>query len=587
MVSSTGAGPKDKILVEKMKQTLDFKWHDIDWNKCFSKVAQLQNRIAVEYMAGDYKLVQKLQNALVNSFQRRAIAVRKVTFVNKGKVTPGVDNLVVLTPEQRRKLVLDLQQHREIKPSPVRRVWISKDGTPVKPDYSNGRPLGIPCIYDRAAQAVWRLALQPIAECVRDRNSYRYRPHRSIHDQAQAIFLRSQHRYRLTEVLEADIKGFFDNIAHDWILNNIPMDRKVLKGWLEAGYVHNFQIHETESGVPQGGVISPVIANMVLDGLEEMVQKAAKRRDPRSTYKNVMTVRYADDFVVLGRTQDILKVVTPAIEEFLQKRGLSLNPKKTVTTSLRNGFDFVGFNFKLYPHLRKPLGFMLLVKPSRKSIQKFKDKVKRAFCGRHAEGSAYDLIYKLNPILKGWRNHRSHVVSKRLFAKLEWYIWHKCLNWAKKKHPTLGVKEVLKKYFKTHEGRVLCFYGNKEGKELYLFLLTKVPIKRQKLVRDKNPYLLENAEYYKKRTRRAAFAGLPKMRYQLLKHRKGVCPVCEQLINPQYERYEVHHILRKKKGGKNKLKNLVALHRECHRQVTYTKNPVLIARFQRKGLLRA
>lgn len=568
-----------------MRKRFDFNWHDIDWNICYRKVAQLQNRIAVESMAGNYRLVRKLQNALVHSFQRRAIAVRKVTIQNKGKVTPGVDNLIILTPEQRRKLVRNLQQHREIKPSPVRRVWISKDGKPIKPDYSNGRPLGIPSIYDRAAQAVWRLALEPIAECGRDRNSYRYRPHRSIHDQAQAIFLRSQHRYRLTEVLEADIKGFFDNIAHRWILENIPMDKIVLKGWLEAGYVHNLQFQETESGVPQGGVISPVIANMVLDGLEKVVEKAAKRRDPRSTYKNVITVRYADDFVVLGRTQEILKLVTPTIEEFLRKRGLRLNPKKTITTTLTDGFDFVGFNFKLYPHHRKPLGFMLLVKPSRKSIQKLKDKVKEVFRGKQEE-RPYELLTTLNPILHGWRNHQSRVVAKRLFAKLDWYIWHKCLKWAQNKHPQWSVKRVLKKYFKLHQGNSLWFYGIKESKELFLFKMSKVPIKRHKLVKDANPYLLQNAEYYQKRTRRAALRGLPKMRWLLLKRRKGICQVCNQLINTEYERFEVHHILAKKKGGKNAMKNLVALHRRCHRQVTHTKNPVLIARFKSLGLVR-
>jgi RNA-directed DNA polymerase len=350
-------------------------WHDIDWQQCYEKVAQTQNDIVVAYNRQDMKQVNILQNQLVDSFAARAIAVRNVTS-NRGKNTAGIDGQASLDPAEKVELVKSLRNHKSTSPKPVRRVWISKDGKAIKEDKSNARPLGIPSIYDRAAQSLWTLALDPIAECRGDRHSYGFRPHRSAQDAMQALYLMLATRNRPNWVLEADIKGFFDNIAHAWILDNIPMDKAVLSAWLKAGYIDRHLKYDTESGVPQGGPISPTIANMVLDGLSDHVAKAVAPHAKRGKSMKVLLVRYADDFVVTGENPEILNsVVMPAINAFLEPRGLSLNPSKTVVTNLRAGFVFLGFHFKIYPRAKHPTGFGLLIKPNKAKIQRLRERI--------------------------------------------------------------------------------------------------------------------------------------------------------------------------------------------------------------------
>lgn len=558
-------------------------WYDIVWSECFTHVIQMQHKIVVAYQEQDLKKVAELQYNLVNSFSARAIAVRTVATVNKGKNTPGVDKVAALTPEQRLKLVYDLANHRNVEPKPVRRVWISKDGNPVLADRSNGRPLGIPCMYDRAAQALWALALNPIAECVGDRHSYGYRMARSAQDAVTALYLKFATRYRPEWVLEADIKGFFDNIMHDWIIENIPMDNKVLYGWLKAGYIDMHKSYESVAGVPQGGVISPIIANIVLDGLSDHLAKSIGPVK-RGKSPHILMVRYADDFVVTCVSREMLEgVVKPAIADFLKVRGLQLNPKKTHITHMKDGFDFLGFNFRLYPRLKHPTEYGVLIKPAKQKIQTVKDKIKVLF-NVEKKNTAYNLILKLNPILRGWGNYYRHVVSKEIFTTLDWYVWNKCLKWAKRKHPTRGVRELLSTYFRSHKLRKWAFFGQMKKVEVQLILLSQFPIERHTLIQDLNPFDILNTAYFVKRKQKGTLSQWDKRRAELLLRSKSTCKVCDQLLEPD-QMVEIHHILPKKFGGSDLPSNLILLHRECHRQVTMTKDLALKARFVKLGII--
>ena len=520
-------------------------WYDIKWHSCYSKVAQMQDEIVVAFKNQDMGKVTELQYNLVNSFSARAIAVKTVATINKGKNTPGIDGVAALTPDERLKLVEKLISHRKQEPLPVRRVWISKDGKPIKSDHSNARPLGIPSMYDRAAQALWVLALNPIAECVGDRHSYGYRPHRSTQDAMTALFLKLGNRYRPEWVLEADIKGFFDNITHKWIIENIPMDKKVLHGWLKAGYVHMKNSYETVAGVPQGGVISPVIANMVLDGLKNHIAEAVGPFK-HGQRPHVLMVRYADDFVVTSVSKELLaEVVIPVINEFLEIRGLQLNLQKSHITHLKDGFDFLGFNFRIYRRDKNPSGWGLLVKPAK--IQNLRENIKKVF-KEYEKNSAYNLILKLNPILRGWGNYYRHVVRKHIFTTIDWYIWHKCLKWAKRKHPTKGARQLMEMYYRPHKQRKWVFYGKVKDAELNLFSLSSILIKRHSLVKDLNPFKIENAAYFLKRKQARNYSQWDKRRYELFLKVKSICQVCNQPLESG-QMIEIHHILPKKFGG--------------------------------------
>lgn len=361
-------------------------WHGINWHIANAVVYDLQVRILVAYRESNHSEVARLQNQLSRSFAGRALAVRRVT-TNAGKGTPGIDGVVWSTPKEKfeaiQALLIDPEAY---KAKPARRVWISKDGKPLASDKSNGRPLGIPAMDDRALQALWMFALVPIAEEVGDRHSYGFRPYRGAHDAIKMTFTRFANRYRPTWVLEADIEKFYDKISHTWIMENIPMDKSILKQWLKAGHLERGQVWDTDTGVPQGGIISPIIANMTLDGLETVIRKAVapyttnnpKRVSKKRHATKVSMIRYADDFIVsAARKELIVEVIKPAIEEFLEARGIRLSPKKTLITNISTGFDFLGFNIRLYKDDTRPTGEILLTKPSEKSMNKIRQRSQR------------------------------------------------------------------------------------------------------------------------------------------------------------------------------------------------------------------
>lgn len=556
-------------------------WFDIDWRKCQAEVKRMQIDIAVAWKAGNVQDVKTKQQKLVNSFAAKAIAVKTVTG-NKGKKTPGIDKVLWDSPKHKWEAIHQLEPYN-FKALAVRRVWIPK---------KNGklRPLGIPTMKDRAMQTLWKLALEPIAETMADQHSYGYRPYRSTQDAAQILWLFISKQKRPWWVLEADIKGFFDNIHHEWIMENIPIAKSALKQFLKAGHLDKGVFYETEAGVPQGGSISPTIANMTLDGLQEHLKRAVNAyqqscvtKKPKSPW--VHLVRFADDFVVTAASKRILQdCVKPAVVEFLKVRGLELSQEKTLITNVKQGFKFVGFNIRVYQVPHKKGGYICLVKPTKDSIQKMKDKVKN-IVDQHKGKQAYDLIQALNPVIMGWANYYHKVSSNLAFKRMHHFLFQQTLRWIKWKHPKQGVKEVVEKYYIKVGTLKWVFYGNKDNQETRLFQIIMVPIRRHSLIQNKNPYLPEDLEYFVKREKLQAEKAVWSYKKRMVgKSTDFICNVCGLRMRP-YDDTQIHHKLPKKNGGTDQLRNLILLHTECHKQVTYTKNPATLARFKEQNIL--
>ena len=392
-------------------------WDQINWDQVTEEVTRLQARIAKATRAGRWNKVQALQHLLTHSRSGKLLAVRRVT-ENKGRRTAGVDGEIWTTPLSKMKASQALT-NRGYQPMPLRRVYIPK---------SNGkkRPLGIPSMFDRAMQALWLLALNPVAETTADPNSYGFRPGRSTADAIEQCFCVLAKRSSAQWILEGDIRGCFDNISHSWLLENIPMDRVILRKWLHAVFVDKGVLFPTEAGTPQGGIASPVLANLALDGLEDAVSSALGRSKHARQPAKAHVVRYADDFIVTGASRELLEQrVQPAVEEFLAARGLQLAPEKTSITHVTQGFDFLGQNVRKY-------GNKLLIKPARKSVKALLDKV-REVLGKNKAATQAQVIKLLNPIIRGWAMYHRHVVAAATFAKVDHLVWTKLWSWAKRR----------------------------------------------------------------------------------------------------------------------------------------------------------
>jgi RNA-directed DNA polymerase len=313
-------------------------WDQIDWTHCERNVRRLQARIVKATQGKRWGKVKVLQRLLTCSFSGKALSVKRVTD-NQGKRTPGVDGKIWSTPASKHKAIGTLRRHGYY-PQPLRRVHIPK---------ANGklRPLGIPTMTDRAMQALHLLALLPVAETTADNNSYGFRPERCPADAIGHCFLalRGGGNAHAEWVLEGDIRGCFDNINHEWMLRHIPTDKVVLRQWLKAGFMENRTLFPTEAGTPQGGIISPTLANLTLDGLQMLLQQRfpMKRVNGVPVNPKIHLIRYADDFIITGADKAVLEnEVKPLVEQFLRDRGLQLSPEKTCITHIGQGFDFLG-----------------------------------------------------------------------------------------------------------------------------------------------------------------------------------------------------------------------------------------------------
>ncbi len=551
-----------------------YEWNSIPWRKLEKMVFKLQKRIYQASERGNVKVVRRLQKLLINSWSARVIAVRKVTQDNQGKKTAGIDGRKSLNPKQRMALVNTLKLGNKSKPT--RRIWIPK------PNKAEKRPLGIPTITERAKQTLVKMALEPEWEAKFEENSYGFRPGRSCHDAITAIHksLCQKSKY----ILDADITKCFDKIDHNKLLgklNTYPKIRRQIKAWLRSGVIDNGELFPTQEGTPQGGTISPLLANVALHGMENFIKKEfpriqGRREGERWERPTPNLIRYADDFVILHKDIKVIKECKNLIEIWLKDIGLELKSEKTrISNSLYEyngnvGFDFLGFHIQHYTvgkyksgfdSKKRPLGFKLKITPSKSSIKTHLKNIGEVI-DKHKASTSEKLINTLNPIIKGWANYYKGVISSEIFKLLDHQTYQKIRRWANRRHPKKGKKWIKSKYWKSIENQNWVFAETKEGQVTYtLKKHSDVKIIRHiKVKGKKSPYDGDFA-YWSKRLRNYPLTS--KRISTLLKKQKGKCNLCNLTFTSQ-DIMEIDHIKPKSQGGKENYTNLQLLHKYCH-----------------------
>ncbi len=536
--------------------TLD--WNSIDWRKVQRTVRRLQARIVKALRAGKWHKIQALVYLLTHSFSGRALAILRVVN-NQGAKTPGVDNVCWPQAEERGAAFALLRRHG-YRPQPLRRVTIPK---------SNGqkRPLGIPTMTDRAMQALYLLGLDPIAETLADGHSYGFRLERCCADAIEQCHLLLGNRHGPRWILEGDIKSCFDRISHSWLLDHVPMDKDILRAWLQAGFLDEGVRFETTEGTPQGGIISPVLANRTLDGLQALLAAHFPSGGKRSC--KVHLVRYADDFIITGTSKEFLQhKVMPLVAHFLKERGLELSHEKTRITHIDDGFDFLGQTVRRYPCGK------VLVKPSRKSVRTFLGKIKETIQDA-GSWTAGELIQRLNQQIKGWTMFHRHAASKHTFNQVDRHIFRMLRGWCRHRHREKSWTWINRKYFRASGHRHWMFTGslpNSKGEEVPITLMeaNRVAIRRFVKIRSHaNPYdpawelYLEERLYWQLE---GTLAGRGRIAY-LWKAQEGRCLRCGQALRPSEKPWHLHHRHWRSHGGPDTVDNLELLHGHCHRQL--------------------
>lgn len=553
-------------------------WKSVDWKQINTRISKLQNLIYRFAKEGNIVKVRRLQNTLLATFDAKLLAVRKVTQDNRGKVTPGIDGVKRLKPEERLNLAKNLRITG--KASPVKRIYIPKTGK------NETRPLGIPTIEDRARQALVKLALEPEWEAYFEPNSYGFRPGRNCHDAIAQIKISLELKPKY--VLDADISKCFDSIDHDYLLNKLALKGKLrqqLKSWLKAGYVAfpKTEIHETLTGTPQGGVISPLLANIALHGLEKRLKELAektpqfypsgKAKPNRNRKTSLAVIRYADDFVVMHEDKELLNKCVLEIEKFLEPIGLKLNNAKTrvshtfdftLSKDGKTGFNFLGFTIVQLPeNIRSvksnqtgdKLGFRTYIYPSMKSQKKHQRSLTQIL---RSETNQTFLITKLNPVIVGWSRYfgTSDVYTFKTFQKHDKFLFWKLYKWAKRNNR--GMKGLFYKYWKLTSKSYT--FGNKDI-ALYQHLDFARSIKDYVKVKGESSPYDGNLKYWGSRLKKSAY--LPNTKLKLLTRQKGICSFCNLLFQVE-DVLEIHHIRSAKLGGTNRITNLQLVHGHCH-----------------------
>jgi RNA-directed DNA polymerase len=540
-------------------------WHSINWKQVYRAVRRLQARIVKAVRAGKWHKVKALVYLLTHSFSGRALAILRV-ISNSGAKTPGVDGILWNTPEAKSAAFTTLRRHG-YQPQPLRRVYLPK---------SNGkqRPLGIPTMRDRALQALYLQGLDPIAETLADGHSYGFRLERCCADAVDECHkvLRGPHGHDSRGpdwILEGDIKSCFDRIDHGWLLEHIFMDREVLGKWLKAGYLEKQVLFATTEGTPQGGIISPVLANRALDGLQRLLaERFSATRGQRRRCK-VHLVRYADDFIITGTSRLLLHYeVQPLVAQFLKERGLELSHEKTRITHIADGFDFLGQT------IRRHLSGKILIKPSKRSVQRFLSKIQETI-DRSGSRTVGEMIQRLNQQIKGWTLYHRFAVSGRIFAKVDDRIFWKLRRWCKKRHRQKSWGWIRKKYFQRAGNRNWVFTGvirDRAGKVWPIRLMQAAGVKVFRWVKirsEVNPYdpswelYLESRMVWKIGH---TLAGQGRIDY-LWKNQGGQCQVCGQPLQVAEQPWHLHHRVWRCNGGQETFDNLELVHVNCHRQI--------------------
>ncbi len=563
-------GPEDIIL----------DWNSIDWATCEDDVRRLRRRIFKATQEGDLKKVRNLQKLMLRSRANTLVSVKRVTQQSKGRATAGVDKETALTPKERGRLADDIYRSSvPWKARPVKRAFIPK---------SNGkqRGLGIPVIRDRALQARVKNALEPEWEARFEPRSYGFRPGRGCHDAIEAIYntMGRKHATRLW-VLDADLAAAFDRIDHTRLMDSLGLfpGRGLVKEWLKAGVVDRGRFSPTDEGTPQGGVISPLLMNVALHGMEAA---AGSRYRSAGASKGAFTardapvlVRYADDFVAMCRSEEEALRIKDELEQWLRPRGLAFNEEKTRIVHATQGFDFLGFNVRRYDD-------KLLIKPSKSAVKRVRQRMKAEVKALYGANAAA-VLRKLVPIIRGWAAYYRTVVASKVFTGLDDYMWKLVYKWAKRAHPLKSKDWIVKRYFgRFNRARRDRWVFGDRASGAYLVKFAWTGIVRHVLVKGAasrdDPSLVE---YWDKRRRRRAPPPMDKTSLALAFRQKGLCPLCRQalIVGAEYEpdsprewiewfaaskkMLNKHHFEYRREGGTDEKTNLRLVHADCHRQL--------------------
>lgn len=580
-----------EIIVKTENSSSKCTWNDMNWGKLQGYVRRVQYQIYKARKNGDIDRVHSLQKMLINSKAAKLVATHRVTTLNKGKKTAGIDKKILLKPEDKLQLAMTFSLDGQA--SPIRRVWIPKPGKTEK------RPLGIPIIRDRAKQELARLAIEPEWEAVFEPNSYGFRLGRGCHDAIEAIFL-CLRGDTPKWVFDADIRKCFDMIDHDALLEKLdtfPLMKQQIRAWLKAGVMEGYsnepkllEVLETKAGTPQGGVISPLLANIALHGLEnhlkEFVSNLSMQSHPGANRgkiaksKTLGVIRYADDFVLIHRNKEILELCMAETQKWLSKVGLTISEEKSALRDSRNGFLFLGFQII---KVKKPtVGvYKTKIQPSKKKQVELLNKVKNIVT-KNKSVSSYDLIVMLRPVIIGWANYYRYCECKSVFSRLTHRIFQKIRAWVFRRDTRNGRLKIKQKYFPS--GKEYKFDGRtyrdnwilkgtkilKQGEKKENFLPHIVWVKSIKHVKvkgDESPF--SNSIYWAIRSTK--YSPYSTRVTNLLKSQNQICPWCKKKFTTfDSSNWEVDHIIPKSKGGKDVYTNLQLLHKHCHMEKTKT-----------------
>ncbi len=544
------------IFIEQTSQPTP-AWNQIEWEQVERTVRRLQERIyrATERQA--WRTVRSLQTLLARATANKLLAIRRVTQENQGKHTPGIDGQVCLTAEGRSALARKSFSFAGYQPQPVRRVYIPKS------DGKKLRPLGIPTIQDRVYQAIVKTALEPEWEARFEANSYGFRPGRCCMDAIVQLHTTLNHKGSSEWILDADISGCFDHIAHAPLLARIPVFKTVVQRWLTAGVVELGHYQATAEGTPQGGVISPLLANIALDGMERIFHcdSCSGRLLMPSVRpgldRGVSLVRYADDFVVTAPSREVLEeYVRPKLEQFLGERGLTLSEAKTRIVHINEGFNFLGFTIRRF-------GDKVLTLPQKEKVQAHIRRLK-AIVVEHQSDTQETLIRRLNPLIQGWCNYYRHAASSRTYHKVNSQLWWMLWHWAKRRHPNKPGRWLADRYWKTVENRKWVFSGS----ELTLRNPTDTKISRWvKVCGRSSPFDSTLRDYWANRSRKAIVSQTQsRQKLAILQKQNYQCGYCGVKLQPD-DTIDLHYRVPRAEGGTNTMDNLMALHEHCHHQL--------------------